>query len=95
MFRSWRPLAWMIVAAVAFYAYAFKLFPLWTTAILAAGCGVTMSIALGSWIRESHVRRREDWEFAEMIRRESAEEDAREQADARADSINETGDRDG
>ena len=86
MFRSYRPLFWVLLATAAFYLYAFMTWPLVMTAIFAAIAGVLMSIGVGSWIRSRVERNRDEWEFAEMIRREKADEELR--------SINDRGDRD-
>ena len=95
LFRSWRPLLWIMLATLAFYAYAFATWPLVMSAIFAVVAGLLLSFGVGSWMKNRMGAIREDREFSEMIRREQFEEDLREQAEARRDSLNDRGDRDG
>ena len=86
MFRSWRPLFWIIAATAAFYGYAFMAWPLVMTTIFAVAAGILMSIGVGSWIRNRIEIHSDDAEFAEMVRREQLDEELREQAEARRDA---------
>ena len=64
-----KPLAWVAVTCLGFWAFTFWKFPAWTFIILAAVTGVGLAFVLGDTLNRRVRERRADRELDETLRR--------------------------
>ncbi len=50
--RRLRPIAWLVVSCLIFWAVMFFAWPFWTGALIAVAFGILGSYLFGAWIRE-------------------------------------------
>ncbi len=70
-----KPLAWVAVTCLGFWAFTFWSFPAWTFIILAAVTGVGLALVMGDTLNRRIRSRRADRELAETIRRKRIQDD--------------------
>ena len=70
-----KPLVWVAVTCLGFWAFTFWNFPTWSFIILAAVTGVLLALAFGDWINERNRRHRAGREIDETLRRKRLQDD--------------------
>ena len=70
-----KPLLWVVLACLGFWAFTIWSFPRWSFIILAVATGVLLSLALGDWLNRRLRDRRADREIEETLRRKRFQDD--------------------
>ena len=70
-----KPLAWVALTCLGFWAFTFWNFPGWTFVILAVVTGVGLALVLGDTLNRRIRSRRADHELGETIRRKRIQEE--------------------
>ena len=70
-----KPLAWVALACLGFWAFMIWKFPMWTFVILAVVTGVGLSLAVGAQLNRRVYNRRADRELGETIRRKRLQDE--------------------
>ena len=70
-----KPLAWVVVTCLGFWAFTFWKFPAWTFIILAAVTGVGLALIRGDSLNRQIRRRRAERELDETCRRKAIQDE--------------------
>jgi len=70
-----KPLLWVLLACLGFWAFTIWNFPRWSFIILAAATGVAVALAIGARLNRQLRDRRADREIDETIRRKKFQEE--------------------
>jgi hypothetical protein len=69
-----KPLFWVALACLGFWAFTIWNFPRWTFFVLAAATGILLSLAFGDWLNRRVRDRRADREIDETLRRKKIQD---------------------
>ena len=70
-----KPLAWVAVTCLGFWAFTFWKFPVWSFLILAAVTGVGLALVMGDTLNRRIRSRRAERELDETVRRKRLQEE--------------------
>lgn len=70
-----KPLAWVLLACLGFWAFVIWNWPAWTFIILAVVTGVGLSLAIGARLNRKVLNQRAEREIDESIRRKRVQEE--------------------
>lgn len=70
-----KPLAWVVLTCLAFWAFTIWNFPAWTFIILAAVTGVALAFILGDTLNRKIRSQRADRELDETFRRKKIQDE--------------------